>query len=43
MENKLSLSVSGACRRDSNAGGLVCVHGVPYCVLECEVIVRYNK
>ena len=23
-----------------NAGGLVWVHGVPYCVLECGIIVR---
>jgi len=28
---------------DSNAGGFVFVHGVPYCVLECGIIVRYNK
>jgi len=26
-----------------NVGGLVCVPGVPYCALECGVIVRYNK
>jgi len=41
--NKLLLSVSAACRWDSNAGGLVCLHGVPYCVLACGIIVRYNK
>ena len=35
--------MSGACKQDCNAGhGLVCVHGVPYCVLECVVIVRYK-
>ena len=27
--SKLSLSVSGAHRQDSNAGGLVSLHGVP--------------
>ena len=36
----LSLSVSGACRQGSNAGELVCGHGVPYCVLDCGIMDR---
>ena len=40
--NMLSLSVSGACRQGSNAGELVCGHGVPYCVLDCGIIVRHK-
>ena len=33
---------NGACRQDCNASRLDCVHGVPYCVLECGIIVRYK-
>jgi len=38
LESKLSLLVSGARTQDSNAGGLVCLHDVPYCVLESGAI-----